>query len=98
MSRRVTFHESAEVELNEAADFYDLESPGLGTLFIEEIERTLGTLTEFPEAAPQIRGRVRAKSMAKFPYSLMYSVRPGEIRVLAVAHQKRRPYYWRDRR
>ncbi len=34
----------------------------------------------------------------RFPYSLVYSVRPNEIRIVAVAHQKRRPFYWRARR
>jgi hypothetical protein len=27
----------------------------------------------------------------------MYSVQPDEIRILAVAHQKRRPFYWHGR-
>jgi toxin ParE1/3/4 len=98
MSRLFSIHEAAEVELNEAADFYDLESPGLGSVFIDEIQRIIESISQFPEAAPLIRGRVRKKLLIKFPYSLVYSVRPGEIRILAVAHQKRRPLYWRNRR
>ncbi|MEO0249066.1 MAG: type II toxin-antitoxin system RelE/ParE family toxin [candidate division WOR-3 bacterium] len=98
MNRLLSIHEAAEAELNEAADFYDLESPGLGSVFIDEMQRAIGRISEFPEAAPLVRGRVRKKPMAKFPYSLVYSVRPDEIRILAVAHQKRRPFYWRGRR
>jgi plasmid stabilization system protein ParE len=97
MSRRWSIHEAAEVEINEAADFYDARSPGLGGTFLDEVERALGRITEFPEAAPLVRGRVRKRSLAKFPYSLVYSIRPDEIRILAVAHQKRRPFYWRGR-
>jgi hypothetical protein len=36
--------------------------------------------------------------MTTFPYSLVYSVRRDGITRLAVAHHKRRPFYWRARR
>ena len=98
MSRLISIHEAAEIEIDEAADFYDIRSPGLGSVFIDEIERAVRSIAEFPEAAPLVRGRVRKRPIAKFPYSLVYSVRPDEIRILAVAHQKRRPFYWRGRR
>ena len=98
MSRLFSIHEKAEAEINEAADFYDLESPGLGSVFIEEVERSIESINQFPDAATLIRGRVRKKNLIKFPYSIVYSVRPDEIRLLAMAHQKRRPFYWRGRR
>lgn len=98
MSLYVSFHEAAEGELNEAADFYDLASPELGSLFIGEIQRTIDRIKEFPESALLIGGRVRRKAVARFPYSVFYSIRPNEIRILAIAHQKKRPFYWRSRR
>lgn len=98
MTRLFSIHEVAESEINEAADFYDLESPGLGSVFIEEVERAIENITQFPDAAPSIRGRVKKKALLKFPFSIIYSVKPDEIRLLAMAHQKRRPFYWRGRR
>jgi plasmid stabilization system protein ParE len=98
MIRSLLIHESAEAEINEAADFYDIESPGLGMVLIDEVERTIEIISRFPESSPLIRGRIRCKLLLKFPYSLMYSVRPDEIRILAIAHQKRRPFYWHGRR
>jgi toxin ParE1/3/4 len=98
MSRLVRIHEAAEAEINEAADFYDLASPGLGSEFLDEIEHTIRSISEFPEAGPLVQANVRKRTIAKFPYSLVYSVRPDEIRILAVAHHKRRPFYWRGRR
>jgi toxin ParE1/3/4 len=97
MSRLLLIHEAAEAEIDEAADFYDMQSPGLGREFLTEIERTIRSISEFPEAAPLVYGRVRKRTIAKFPYALVYSVRPKEIRILAVAHHKRRPFYWRGR-
>jgi hypothetical protein len=51
VSPQLDFHESAELELNEAADFYDIRSPGLGSDFLDEVERGLGHIAEHPEAA-----------------------------------------------
>ena len=38
---RPEFHRLAEHELNEAAQYYDLEEPGLGSSFLEEVDRCL---------------------------------------------------------
>lgn len=97
MNRLFSIHETAEVEINEAADFYDIESPGLGSVFIDEVQRVIEIISLFPGAAPVVRGLVRKKPLVKFPYSLVYSVRQDELRLLAVAHQRRRPFYWRGR-
>jgi len=98
MIRTVAFHEAAVVELNEAADFYNLESPGLGLTFLREVETALATIAQFPEATPLLHGRVRRKVLLRFPYTVIYSLRDEQIRVLALAHEKRRPFYWRGRR
>ncbi|MFA4966274.1 MAG: type II toxin-antitoxin system RelE/ParE family toxin [Thermoleophilia bacterium] len=97
MRRRVRFDAAAEVELNEAADYYDLESPGLGSVFLDEVERAMAQVTAFPDAATPVHAGVRQRLLTKFPYTLLYSLRGDEIRILAVAHQKRRPFYWRGR-
>lgn len=48
MSLAVSIHEAGEQELNEAADFYDVESPGLGAAFIREVERTIENIHRAP--------------------------------------------------
>jgi toxin ParE1/3/4 len=98
MSRALRFDAAAERELNEAVDFYDLESPGLGDVFLAEVEHTLTQVTAFPEAAEPLRDGVRRRLLHTFPYALLYSLRTDGVRVLAVAHQRRRPFYWEDRR
>ena len=98
MTPTISVHEIAETEINEAADFYDLESPGLGNVFIDEIQRAIQNIVKFPAAAPLVRGRVRKRIVTKFPYALVYAAREDEVRILAVAHHKRRPFYWRGRR
>jgi plasmid stabilization system protein ParE len=97
MSLPAVFHDAAGVEVDDAADYYDLESPGLGTAFIDEVARVIAKLEEHPKSAAPLHGNVRKAPLAKFPYSLLYSVKKDCIRILAVAHQRRRPFYWRGR-
>lgn len=98
MSRLFSIHEKAEAEINEAADFYDLENFGLGDVFLDEVAHAIEAISRYPEVSPLVWGGIRKKLLHKFPYSLLYSVRSDEIRLLAVAHQKRRPFYWCSRR
>lgn len=98
MSYTVWFHPDAEAEVNEATIFLDLESPGLGDAFIDDLEHALGVIRHHPQIARIIRGRARSKVFRRFPYSIIYSVVGFEIRILAVSHQRRRPFYWKRRR
>jgi plasmid stabilization system protein ParE len=97
MNFSVRFHPDADAEINEAAAFLDLESPGLGLIFLDDLEHAIEVILSHPEAAPILRGRLRRKMLRKFPYSVIYSIVGEEIRILAVCHQRRRPFYWRPR-
>ena|SRR5437870_178387 len=91
---RVSFHRLAERELNDAALYYEQESPGLGVSFLDEIERYLGAIVRNPNAGPKVRGQVRRRILRRFPYGILYSVKPDELRILAIMNLKRRPTYW----
>lgn len=93
----VSFHEIAELELNEAAKYYESKMRGLGIAFISEMERVTRHIQHNPESAPRILKTVRRKLLRGFPYSIMYSIVDDSIRILAIANQKRRPFYWRGR-
>jgi hypothetical protein len=45
-----------------------------------------------------VEGDVRWWLVKRFPYSVLYRIRDDHIRILAIAHQKRRSFYWRRRR
>ncbi len=98
MSRFYSLNNSAKRELREAAAYYESQSKGLGLAFTETVEREVDRLVEFPESAPVLGFEIRAKAIPRFPYTLYYRwMRERGLRVLAVAHQKRRPMYWLDR-
>jgi hypothetical protein len=41
-----------------------------------------------------MRGSIRRRLIRRFPYALLYRVKPTEVRILAVMNLKRRPAYW----
>jgi plasmid stabilization system protein ParE len=94
---RVGFHPDARRDLREGADYYDLERPGLGTEFLDEVEQEMRRVIEYPEASPVVLGRMRKCAISRFPYTIVYSTRDGGVYVAAIAHNSRRPFYWRDR-
>lgn len=94
MTLTYSFAPEAREELLETIQYYESESPGLGAAFLFEVNAGLNKLLEFPKSAPVLRGKVRRKPLRRFHYSLIYSLREGDIRVLAVMNQKRRPFYW----
>jgi toxin ParE1/3/4 len=91
-------HPEARREFNDAIDYYERESPGLGLLFTNEVDSGFARIHEFPDAAPLVAKRARRLVLAKFPFSLIYETREDCLMVLAVAHHRKRPYYWRVRR
>jgi toxin ParE1/3/4 len=95
--KRITFHPDADAEVTEAVQYYEIRSPGLGGELLDEVERALGQIARNPEAGQRIGHRVRRKTLWRFPYNLVHGVQPDRIRIVAFAHQKRRPLYWRGR-
>ena len=93
----IGFHPAADGEVTEAAQYYEVRESGLGSDLLGEVERALNQILTNPNASQQIGRRVRRKSLWRFPYNLVYAVYPDRIRILACAHQKRRPFYWRKR-
>jgi plasmid stabilization system protein ParE len=93
----VTFHEEARAELLEAARYYDERGKGLGHALIEDVEQAVQELSESPLSCPTIGTVLRRRIVRRFPYSLLYVVETERIVVMAVAHQKRRPGYWKYR-
>jgi toxin ParE1/3/4 len=89
----------AERELTDGALFYAREGNAeLGLAFVAEFERALRVLCDQPRLGPVWRGTTRRFLLQRFPYGIIYQVKPDEIRVIALAHQSRRPEYWRGRK
>jgi len=91
---RVSYHRLVRRELNEAAQYDESESPGLGAAFLDEVEHCTRAIANFPEAAPLITETIRRRLLLRFPYELLYTIKSDRVHVLAVMNLKRRPMYW----
>ena len=95
-------HPAAEEELQAAALWYEEQLPGLGARFLDAVAGAVGQIEVFPAAGSPLPRRVRGhllrrRLVAEFPFALVYLEHGGLLTVLAVAHARRRPGYWRGR-
>jgi plasmid stabilization system protein ParE len=89
--------ESAQVELDDAIAWYASQAPGLGDAFLIETLKTLKLIEQYPKAWHPLTQQVRRCRLRRFPYSVIYAQEGSDLLVLAVAHQHRKPGYWRAR-
>jgi hypothetical protein len=91
------YHPDALEELEESAAFYDFASDGLGFDLLAEVEKLIFHLRTFPQSGSKVDENLRSVVVRRFPFKLIYSYEITSIVILAVAHDSRRPGYWRDR-
>ncbi len=86
-------------ELEAAIDWYDDRRSGLGLEFELEIDAAMDRIEELPRAWPHWPGDddFRVVRVHRFPYHLPYHIDGDRAVVMAVAHDKRRRGYWRER-
>lgn len=92
----------AEVEIAAALEWYEEQQPGLGAALLVEVDGMLQRLrtASLPGiGVPGVRRdlRVRRVILERFPYAVIFIDRQSAVHVLAFAHHKRRPGYWRER-
>ncbi|HET7314497.1 type II toxin-antitoxin system RelE/ParE family toxin [Salinisphaera sp.] len=94
------FHPLAEKELDEAVGYYEALEFGKGHDLLRQVEAAIEQVRQFPKSAPISRGSVRSlvvQPSQRWSYTLHYRATSSVIRILAVAHQKRQPFYWLQR-
>jgi toxin ParE1/3/4 len=104
MIKSVRLDSEAQEEIDAAVTWYDAESQRmqLGDELLEELNRAIRRVGVRPSSfgfASGVAARygVRRCSLERFPYALVFVELTDEIRILAVAHHRRRPGYWRGR-
>ncbi len=100
MKRTLRVLPEAEAELQSAATWYEEKRPGVGIEFIAVLDRAFESILENPEACPVWRPDrpYRRLLLKRFPYVVFFRIDSSTIEIVAVAHAKRRPGYWLERR
>ena len=94
---RYEFHPDALDEYQEAALYYADCRRGLELRFVECVESAIQRILNAPYAWGILEDDVRRCLTPVFPYSVIYSIEPDYILMLAVTHCRRKPGYWKYR-
>jgi plasmid stabilization system protein ParE len=91
------FHPAARREFQAADDWYAARSPEASAAFLAAISDALQNVTSSPQRWPGYLYGTRRFVLQRFPFSVIYLDDPDQVRVIAVAHAKRKPGYWKRR-
>ena len=98
---RYEFHPVAVRELDEAVDHYEALAPSKGLELARSVRAAIAQICAHPDSAPISRGTVRSivvQPDTRWTFTVHYRAKQDHIRILAVAHHARQPFYWFGRR
>lgn len=101
LKRRLRISAEAEAEAAEAWRWYEKRRLRLGRDFLLQLDQALALIESNPAAGSRPPGisdpDIRRIVLPRFPYDVVYLLLPDRIQVLAIAHERRRPAYWKER-
>jgi plasmid stabilization system protein ParE len=97
--RPVRLRRAAKRELNEAAEWYRERDPEVAARFLREVFRAIALVESFPLTGGPVFGvddpDIRQLPVSNFPYHVVFKRLAERIVILAIAHDRRKPGYWR---
>jgi len=94
---KLKIHELARMEFEDAIEWYDLQSTGLGERFKRTVLEQLRTVRQHPGWYVREDASVFVAYIPKFPYKIYYTFDEEQLVVWAIAHMHRKPFYWQER-
>jgi toxin ParE1/3/4 len=97
----VRFDCEADAEYRLAGQWYEARREHLGMEFFDAVDATIDRIVATPGAGSRLPLpkdlTVRRRAVTRFPYHVVYMELSTHIRILAIAHDRRKPGYWKDR-
>ena len=87
----------AEDDVEDAAEFYELQQPGLGEAFLHALDACFARVQRHPSAFGLSEPGVRTAFLQRFPYGVRFRLTTERIEIIAVWHQRRDPAGWTQR-
>jgi plasmid stabilization system protein ParE len=92
------FHRLAACEYRLARDWYATRSQPVSHRFSAAVAAAVERIEQMPDSCATLVGSYRYAHICGFPYFLVFRRRTVDVVVIvAVAHGRRRPGYWRRR-
>lgn len=84
-------------EMEAARSWYDNKLKGLGSRFLDEVDRAMDAIIESPNIWTNYSVGTKRFILHRFPFSIIYRHNDIKIQILALMHFKKKPGYWKDR-
>ncbi|SRR6266478_6431746 len=97
MSLPVVLTIEAETDLDQASQWYEQRSAGLGVDLLAKVRDTFTRIGDNPELYPEVHHRIRRAPVRRFPYGVFYRPTENRVEVIGVFHDRRDPEVWRGR-
>jgi plasmid stabilization system protein ParE len=93
----VEFHPDAVDEAVAARQWYQARSIPAADAFLAELDHAIAAISTHPERWPHCVHGTRRYLFRRFPFQLVYRTAGTVVQVIAVAHGRRKPGYWKTR-
>lgn len=97
MKYTVHIRPDAEMDIEEAAIWYEKQRKGLGDEFLDEVLNAVKVISENPYIYAVVLRQTRRALIHRFPFALYYRIEEDSLVVVAVIHGSRHPKRWQTR-
>ena len=97
MAHRLLFEPAIPGDLAGALDYYEEISPTLANRFRRSVNQCLDRIAKQPESFPFDIQPIRFAKVGRFPYLILFVVKPNFVSLIAIVHGSSKPERWRER-
>jgi len=94
---KIRIHDLAAQEFDDAIDWYEMQSHGLGARFKSKVVEQINRIKLNPTWFPVEEGSLYKAFIPQFPYKILFTIEDDVLIIWAVAHLHRKPWYWQAR-
>ena len=95
--RQYQLHPEAWLELEAADEWFLSRSVDASIAFLSDVDEGFERISEAPQRWPEYLHGTRRLVLQRFPFSVIYLSDSDLVTIIAVAHSKRKPEYWKHR-
>jgi plasmid stabilization system protein ParE len=97
MKYSLTIRKEAELDINSAFEYYEIQRLGLGHDFLLCVEEALSKIERNPTHYKITYKELRRIAVRRFPYRVFYLIQNQQVIVTAVFHARKDPQLWDSR-
>ena len=84
-------------EVNNAIEYYDVQSTGLGERFYAEVTSSTLIIREAPQIWPKVPNGISRYLLKHFPFGIFYSYTESLVMVVSIGNLNKKPMFWSNR-